>query len=128
MIDDYGVSNDDLNSLKKEVDSKNKNIKMLMQDLITENEDGKRYVRTGSYQATLSSQDRSTINEDRLIEWLKTHKLGKGIIKKKEYVDSDALENAIYNGVIPQDLVADMNSCKDIRIISVLTVKKLKGE
>lgn len=127
MIDDYGSKNDELNSLKKVVEAKNKDIKGIMLDLIQCDEKGNRCVMTGAYQATLAMRDRSTINEERLIAWLKAHKLGTGIIKKKEYVDSDALENAIYNGVIPQELVADMDTCKDVNMVPTLTVKKVKG-
>ena len=47
----------------------------------------------------------------------------RGVVKKKEYVDMDALENAIYNGKIN---AAELASCQTKKEVVTLKVTKLK--
>ena len=128
LIESYGKNNDSFKALKKVVDKENADIKALMLENIKPDEDNTRIVKAGEYIAVLSIQDRSSMNEERLIQWLKKNGFSKGIIKKKEYVDGKALENAIYKGEIPEDKVSEMESCKDPNDVKVLNVKKVKKE
>ena len=48
------------------------------------------------------------------------------IIKSKEYVDMDALESAIYKGLIPTDVLMKMDSCRETTDICTLRVTKAK--
>lgn len=128
LIDSFGKNNDSFKALKKIVDKENADIKKLMLENIIADENNSRVYKTDDYIATLSIQDRSTMNEEKLIEWLKKNKFEKGIVKKKEYVDSEALEKAIYNEVIPADKVGDMDVCKEPKDVQVLTVKKKKED
>ena len=68
------------------------------------------------------------MNEEKLIEWLKKNNLAKGIVKRREYVDDKALESAIYNHVITEEKVIEMEICKESKTVSVLTVKKKGGK
>lgn len=126
LIDDYGSQNDKLKALKKTCDDQNTKIKAAMNELITPDEDGTRKAESDDYIAVLSVRDNSVMNEEKLITWLKKKGLNKGIVKKKDYVDSEALENAIYNHLISEDDVIEMECCKEYKTTSVLNVKKKK--
>ena len=126
LIDEYGSQNDRLKLLKKSCETQNNALKELMNKFVKADEDGTRIAEGNDYIAVLSVRDNSTMNEEKLIKWLKKNGLSKGIIKKKEYVDSDALSDAIYKGKISDELVLDMESCKDLKPTTVLNVKKKK--
>ena len=129
LIDDYGIDKAELSKLKSKTDAQNADIKTMLKALITADENGKRSYSGEQYTVTLSTTDKSVMNEEKLISWLKKNKLTKGIVKKKEYVDSSALESAIYNGLITQEQVVDMEVCKDVSISETLRVsKKKKGD
>lgn len=51
---------------------------------------------------------------------------GLNIVKSKPYVDMDALEDAIYKGLIPEDVIVKMNDCKEIKETIQLRVSKKK--
>ena len=68
LIADYGVQNDQLKVLKKSVDTANAELKILMPELLKQDEDGNYISESGDYTATLQIQDRSTMNEEKLIE------------------------------------------------------------
>ena len=51
------------------------------------------------------------------------------IIKTKSYVDMDVLESAIYNNLIPNDVLIEMNKCREIKQVQTLKItKSKKGE
>lgn len=127
LVNSYAKNKDILKQYKDQTDKENADIKTAMKQLIAADKDGKRSYSTDNYVATFSEIDKSVMNEDKLITWLKKNKLGKGIIKKKEYVDSNALESAIYNGLITQEQLIEMESCKDISTQERLTISKNKG-
>lgn len=110
---------------KKEVDE----LKDIMRKEVAE-KDGKRIYENEGFKVTITMQDKSTMNEEKLIKFLKKNGLNKGIVKRKEYVDSDALENAIYNGIIRKDMLVEMDKCKEPRFTEVLrlTEKKKKED
>ena len=127
MIDSYGELKDRINSLDKEAKSFNATIKERIKEEVVEN-DGK-YISNGdNYVVTLTMRDTSKMNEEKLIAYLKKHKLAKGIVKRKEYVDEKAFEEAVYNGLISEEQLLEMDSCKDVSTTEVLTVKKKKGD
>ena len=127
LVYSYATDKDVLKQYKDKTDKENADIKTAMKQLITIDKDGKRFYKTEKWVVTLSEVDTSKLNEDKLITWLKQNKLGKGIIKKKEYVDSNALESAIYNGLITQEQLIEMESCKDVSTQERLTIAKNKG-
>lgn len=114
--------------IKDLVTKENTFLKDALRKEAQKSKDGKANSTAGGYTVTLSIEDTSTMNEEKLIEWLKQNNLAKGIVKKMEYVDSDALENAIWNGKITEEQVADMDQCKDAGTKEVLRIKKCKEE
>lgn len=125
LVDTFGVQNDNLKQLKTEVDAKNKEIKEIMS---SEKLD---YFSTGDYSATYKVKQTTKVNEDKLLYLLQTvdgdnfRKLG--IIQSREYVNVDALEAAIYNGIIDKDLLIEIKNCSSVVQTPTLTVKK-KGK
>ena len=51
-----------------------------------------------------------------------------GIVKTREYIDEDALESAIYNGLIPDDVMDKIKECMTVKEVETirLTTKKEK--
>lgn len=121
LIDQYFVDKADADEKKKLVEQENKQIKEGMVELESD------VVETEKYKATRSVSVRSSIDEEAWLSILKTQTdLPEGIIKTKEFVDMDALEDAIYNGVIPKDVLIRLNEHKKETEVVTLKVTKLK--
>jgi len=116
----YGEQNAECNALKKVVADLNSKIKTAIHEARKENTD----IEIDGWKVTLSVSDNSTFNEDKLIEFAKAHKLN--IVKKKEYIDFDALEGLIYNGKIDKELLVEMDSCKEVSTKETLRCTRMK--
>ena len=134
LIDLYGKNKDTENSIKKVTTKQNLELKELLKKYGKVDLENDKYVSSGKeYTATLSVEDNSSINEEKLLEFLKKN-LSKsklkslGIIKTREYVDEAALENAIYKNEISPEMVTEKDSCKDPGTKEVLRIAKKKGE
>lgn len=119
------INNKSLESEYKDLASvENTRIKAIMEQLkITECKD-----LEGANIAKLTYQKKESFIEEKLIQFLKDNKCAKNIVKKKEYVDMDALESAIYHGDISETLVKEMASCKEVKTIPTLRISKVKGD
>ena len=94
-IDKYKESKDKENALKKANNELNENIKTYMQEHDMES------ANSENWMATLSCTKKESLNEDLAIEIIKENLDGallSSVIKKKEYIDEDALEKLVYNG------------------------------
>ena len=49
-----------------------------------------------------------------------------GLIKTKEYVDMDVLENLLYHNKFDEAEISSISSCQEIKNIPTLKVKKVK--
>lgn len=112
----YHMQKSEMDSIKKVVDKENAEIKTLMR------KSNLSEFIAGDIKATCSVSERQDFIEEALIEKLKDMKV-KGVIKKKEYVDMDALENAIYNGELN---AAELASCQTKKEVVTLRVTKIK--
>lgn len=109
-----------LDSYKKSTEEYNEKIKESMYTLnIDEFSDDD----TGLI-AKIGIQNRESFNENKLIEKLKSLNI-EGVIKTKEYVDMDALENAIYNELLD---ASELLPCKEVKVVKTLKVSKKKGK
>lgn len=113
----YEANKSEMDSYKKLVDKDNKEIKAIMLGA----ELGEFIV--DDIKASCSVSEREDFIEEALIAKLKEMKI-RGIVKKKEYVDMDALENAIYSGKIDAALLADCQTKKEVVTLRVSKVKK----
>lgn len=119
-IDDYKEGKDKENSLKKENEEKNKEIKdyMISHNLTTSSSD--------KYTATLSTTNKESLNDELAIEIIKEHLGGallNSVIKTKEYIDEDALEKLVYNGDFDPTV---LSKAKIIKPVVTLRVTKKK--
>lgn len=82
---------------------------------------------SNGYQLSYSTSDKVVFNEDNLIDTLKRLNIPgaalKKIVKKREYVDFEALEEAIYKDIVDAATLVD---CQESSESSTLRVKKLK--
>ena len=95
VIDEYKESKDKENALKKANDHMGKDIKQYMLDNNMTKANGEKYT------VTMSKTVKQKLNEDLAIEIIKENLDGAllaSVIKQKEYIDEDALENLVYNG------------------------------
>lgn len=116
----YEANKSEMDSYKKLVDKDNKEIKSIMLGA----ELGEFVV--DDIKASCSVSEREDFIEEALIAKLKEMKV-RGIVKKKEYVDMDALESAIYNGKIDAAALADCQTKKEVVTLRVTKLKRKEG-
>lgn len=135
LVPAYAKNKTELDFIKKACDEQNTAIKTIMA------EQGKDSAEIGDYKVTVSTQTREAMNEEKLIDVLE-HSVyhtddtadaiciatGLGIVKMKPYVDMDALESAIYKGLIPEDVMMRIASCKESKEVVTLRVSKKKAK
>lgn len=118
LISHYYLNKTEADSYKKIVDKDNAAIKAIMlEEELTEltTEDG--------IKATCTISEKESFVEDALIDKIKS--LGvEGIVKQREYVDMEALENAIYHGQIN---AAELASCQEKKQVVTLRVSRAKN-
>lgn len=113
----YKHNKDEADSYDKIAKKYNAQIKTIMR------ENNLSEVSTKDVKITLSVQHRQSFIEEALIQKLKD--LGvNGVIKQKEYVDMDALENAIYNGEVNAAMLASCQSTQEVFNLRLSAVKK----
>lgn len=131
LIPAYAQNKQEMDDYKKICDEQNKAIKNCM------NEQKLSEATVGGYTAKITVQHREKMNEDALLAVLGTSIVKDesgvdvdprvlGIIKSREYVDMDALESAIYKGLIPTDVLMNMDSCRETTDVCTLRVTKAK--
>ena len=122
LVKSYGEMKQIVDGYKKPIEEANKEIKSIMSSKnLSEFE-------SGGFKAKYSVSVSEGFDESKLIKVIKDTlapedpKL-KEIIKTKEYVDMEILEDAIYNGIIP---AAKLQSCKTRTETPRLTITKIK--
>ena len=119
LIPQYAMNKNEADAYKKLCDKENAQIKALMADL-----DNPVY-ETGGYKATYSVSTRESMNEDKLLEIAHIYGITE-IVKTKEYIDFDILEDAIYKGRISEDILMEMNKAREVKEVVTLRVTKIK--
>jgi len=120
LIPQYAANKREKDGYEKLCAAENAQIKAIMQEYVVQ------HYEAGGYKATYTIQKRETVDEEMLLEILKRNGECEGIIKTKEYIDFDALENAIYNGRIPESVVLEMDAATEVKEIPTLKVTKMK--
>lgn len=120
IIDSYIANKGEADRYGKLAKSENEEIKRRM------NDDGIDYCEGTSGAVKISVQTKETFREEELIAFLKEVGASRGIVKKKEYIDFDALESAIYHSKISEDTVREMDRFKDKQEIVKLLISKKK--
>ena len=123
LVPQYGINKSELDSYKKICDKESKELKELLinNDLDT--------FTAGGFTVTKSVQKRESLNEEKLIQILKDSGIDcSKLIKTKEYIDMDALESALYNSEIPEEIVWKMDDCTTVKELTTLRIKASKKE
>ena len=118
---EYVADKAEESKLKKRLESNNTNIKQLMEVLGKEDielDDGSRVV--------YSITKRESLDEEKLLVQLKKYAPDTQCIKTKEYIDMDILENELYHDKIPEVALAAMDTCRNVKEIPTLNIKKAK--
>lgn len=120
VVPQYGRNKAEMDTVKKLCDADNVLIKQLMLgSKLPEFE-------AGGYKVTCSVTEKESFDETQLIAMLKKLKL-KDVVKKREYVDMDALEDAIYHGKVDAATLAPCQVKTEVVTLRVKTVKKADG-
>ena len=115
----YFDNKQNLDFYKKECDAGNAEIKKIMAE-----QKIKDYEVDGIV-AKYVIQNKESFNEEALLKLLKD-KGYTNVIKTKEYVDMDALEDALYHDTIDKDTIVAMDKCKEVKEVVQLRVSKKK--
>lgn len=118
LISKYAENKEKLEAFKKLTEAENKEIKFLMKS------SGETEHISDEYKASYVVSTRESINEEMLL--VVAHKYGIPVIKTKEYIDFDALENAIYNNRISNEVLLEMDKAKSKKEVVTLRITKLK--
>ena len=119
LIPQYAMNKSEMDSYKKICDKENAEIKKLMTDLVLP------FYEAGEYKATCTISERESMNEEMLLEIAHHHGISE-IVKTKEYIDFDALEKAIYDGKISQEILLEFDKAKEVKKVTTLRVSKIK--
>lgn len=119
LIPQYGEHDAELKELKKVCDSEKDEIKriMLKEGLASES--------YGGYKVTNTVSVRESFDEERALDILKASGVT-SVIKTKEYLDMDALENEIYAGNISKDVILLLDKCRTETEVVTLKCNKVK--
>lgn len=120
LIPQYAANKREKDSYEKICAAENAQIKSIMQNYVVQ------HYEAGGYKAVYSIQKRESVDEEMLLDILKRNGECEGIIKTKEYIDFDALENAIYHNRIPEDILSQMAEATEVKEIPTLKVTKIK--
>ena len=126
LIPTYGSLDFELKNIKKKADGFKERIKTLVKTL------GVKTYRAEDYEITYTEAERVSFKEDKLLIRLKEIVANKdlkefeGLIKTKEYVDMDVLENLLYHNKFDEAEISSISSCQEIKNIPTLKVKKVK--
>ncbi len=122
-IDDYKERQDIINAETKVNKSLGSEIKSFMYDNDMNN------FSSDNFTATITKKENEELNEELAIEIIKKNlsaELRKTVIKKKEYIDDDALEKLVYNGQFDIQLLQKAKIIKPPTI--TLRISKKKGD
>ena len=126
LIPAYGSLDFELKNIKKKADGFKERIKTIVKSL------GVKTYRAEDYEITYTEAERVSFKEDKLLIRLKEIVANKdpkefeGLIKTKEYVDMDVLENLLYHNKFNEAEISSISSCHEIKNIPTLKVKKVK--
>lgn len=126
LIPTYGSLDFELKNIKKKADGFKERIKTIVKSL------GVKTYRAEDYEITYTEAERVSFKEDKLLIRLKEIVANKdlkefeGLIKTKEYVDMDVLENLLYHNKFDEAEISSISSCQEIKNIPTLKVKKVK--
>lgn len=116
---------------EKAIHAKNEALKKELKQALKDS--GEKELVSGKYKVQLETRTSEGFDDTKLLMVLKEYwdntNVGKcPWIATAEYVDTDALEQAIYKGDLPKAVLAKINDCRTCKKSDALTFKVGKGE
>lgn len=85
-------------------------------------------VTANTYSISRSVSHRTTVDEGKMVSIVKSWGSGvSGLIKTREYVDTDVLEDVAYKGLITPTELKQLDSCRKVTEVTTLRTSKRKG-
>lgn len=128
LIPQYGEHKSSLDEMDKTCKKENARIKEIMKFY------NKDTAEANGWKITYSTSTRSDMDEDKLLDILRKDWTSHNgsmqcpYIKTKEYVDMDALENAIYNGDLSKEVLLEIKTCEKSKTVETLRIARTKKE
>ena len=119
LVPSYYDNKQQLDFYKKQCDAENAKIKDLM------NEQGIKDFEVDGIIAKYVIANKETMDEDKLLTLLKERGY-ETLIRTREYVDMDELEDALYHDRIDKDTIVEMDKCRSTKEIVQLRISKRK--
>ena len=119
LIPSYYDNKQYLDFYKKQCDAENAKIKELMAEQKIKD------FEVGGIVAKYVIQNKESMDEYKLLTLLKERGY-ENVIKTKEYVDMDLLEDALYHDAIDKDTVIEMDKCREVKEVIQLRISKKK--
>ena len=121
LVPQYALNKAEMDSYTKICKRENAQIKDIMTDLALQ------HYTSEDIKVTCSVSQREKLDEDILLDiFNKNVSTNLGIVKTKEYIDFDALESAIYKGLIPENILLEMDKAREVKEVVTLKVGKVK--
>lgn len=122
IIDEYAQNKEQLDILDTVCKTQNAKIKDMLGN--------EKSYSTDNYKVSKSVQNRDTMDEELLCAKLSnfTECYDLGIIKVQEYVDMQALEDALYKKQLTKEMIEVIEKCRNHKEVVTLRVSKIKKE
>lgn len=117
LVNEYLELKPQEKELKDKISELNSNIKKFMCD------SGDDSIKTSKGSVYISERKNESYDEESMITYIKSLGL-RGIVKKKEYIDFDALESALYHDKFSDEQKVELGKFKTVKITKVLNVGK----
>ena len=116
LVPQYALNKGEYDSYKAIVDEEKEQIKDLLLHI------GEKKYTAGGYTVTRSVSVKETWDEDKLLEVAKKHKIP--VIKTKQYVDMQALEDYLYDHELSPEGAVDLGKCRTQKETVALRLSK----
>ncbi len=125
LIPDYGTNKSKADELKAIIDDGNKEIKRICKELSIAD------MEVDGWKMNYSVVTKHHVNEDRMLEilkeyWSKNGSMECPYIKRIECVDSEAVQNAMYNGDFDKETLLKLRACDEEKQEEKLRISKVK--
>ena len=115
--------------LKSDLTPLNKELKEYMKSVFLKKLENREDLKkedldTDAGTVTFSRRESDVVDEEKMIQYLKENGIQKGIVRRKEYIDYDALESALYNDRFTDEQKSELAKFHSTKYTDVLTFKE----
>ena len=124
LIPSYAKNKQEFDYYKKLCEKENAQIKKIMMGFVVQQ------YPAGKYVANCKVVKKETFDEEMLINIIKSLGIVPNVIKTKEYIDYDELEQYLYTNDVPKEIILELDKAKEVKDVVTLrvTTDKRKDE